>query len=322
MNANSPFRPALGLLLCKRRMSRVSGVASINKMGSRMREILSLGCCLFVLLFCELSVADNLPRNLPVPGGIALVTLPGHSAGKTDIPRAYYQKQRVMVVANVTPDSDWLAVVGIPLTTEPGQQILDIVDHKGKASSVPFQILPKSYREQHLTITNKRQVNPLKQDLERIAREKKEIVAAFGDWHKTSPSFPAFRLPLEGEISSPFGLRRFFNEHPRKPHSGLDIAAAEGTPVYAPAAGIVSVTGNYFFNGNTILINHSNGLVSMYCHLQTIGVTAGQQVDSGTQIGQVGKTGRVTGPHLHWSVSLNNARVDPGLLFEFEAKGS
>jgi murein DD-endopeptidase MepM/ murein hydrolase activator NlpD len=109
-------------------------------------------------------------------------------------------------------------------------------------------------------------------------------------------------------------LRRFFNGEPRNPHAGVDIAIAEGTPAWAPADGTVVQTGDYFFNGRTVMIDHGNGVISMLCHLSRIEVKAGDRVRQGQTIGRVGKTGRATGPHLHWTVSINNARVDPLLL--------
>ncbi len=209
----------------------------------------------------------------------------------------------------------WSAVVGLPLTLKPGTHQLTVAAN-GNAVSRDFQVADKRYQAQHITIKNKRMVNPEKRDLQRIGREQKRIRKALATWNATSPDTLRFLLPVEGPLSSPFGLRRFFNEQPRKPHSGLDLAAAEGTPVKAPAGGRIVDTGDFFFNGNTVFIDHGQGLVTMYCHLSRIDVEPGQSVKPGEIIGAVGKTGRVTGAHLHWGVSLNDARVDPVLFLD------
>jgi len=189
---------------------------------------------------------------------------------------------------------------------------------KNTSVKIPFTIQDKEYESQYLTITNKRHVNPIQKDLVRIKKEKSEMVAAFKNWKAEPEDVTDFTLPAPGRFSSPFGLRRFFNNEPRNPHSGLDIAAPEGTPALSPAQGTVVATGNYFFNGNTVLLDHGQGLITMYCHLSEIHVKKGQSLKAGDTLGLVGKTGRATGPHLHWSVSLNNTRVDPMLFLKEE----
>jgi murein DD-endopeptidase MepM/ murein hydrolase activator NlpD len=253
--------------------------------------------------------------STPVPGGIAVITLPADADPAT----ARFGDRKVLVTRN---EGDYLAVIGLPLGTKPGRHFLTVTDKQGKTLNLGFQVADKAYEEQHITITDKRKVNPEKQDMERITRETKQINSALSHWSAQEDVVVTFRKPVEGPTSSPFGLRRFFNEQARNPHSGLDIAAPEGAAIHAPAPGTVLTTGEFFFNGNTVLLDHGQGLITMYCHMSRIDVTPGQTVDTGETLGAVGMTGRVTGPHLHWGVSLNDARIDPLLLLPEETQAS
>jgi len=256
------------------------------------------------------------PGTEAVPGGIVDVplNLPDLSdLAKSATPQVHYQGKRVMVLKQ---GQNWHAIVGIPLSAKAGKHSLDIDVGSDKRVTKSFTIKSKKYKEQHLTIKDKRKVNPTKEDLNRIYKERKLINKAFTLWRDLANVPTLFSLPVKGRLSSPYGLRRFLNEQPRNPHSGIDIAAPEGTPVKAPAAARVIRTGNYFFNGNTIFLDHGQGLVTMYCHLDTLEVTPGQRLEKGDIIGTIGMTGRVTGPHLHWSVSLNDARVNPMLFLQ------
>ncbi len=261
--------------------------------------------------------ARALPTADPVPGGVAIVPLVPLNSGNVTPKTVHFNKRRVMLLKN---KATWLAVVGIPLKTRPGQHSLKVTARNGKQWPVSFIVNRKEYETQYLTIKNKRQVNPNKQDLKRIGKERAIINGAFKEWQSIHPATD-FTLPVAGRFSSPFGLRRFFNKQPRKPHSGLDLAAAKGTPIKAPADGRVVATGNFFFNGNSVFLDHGQGLITMYSHMDSISVKKGQQIKQGEPIGTIGMTGRVTGPHLHWSVSLNNTRVNPVLFIGKEPWG-
>ena len=278
-----------------------------------MKKIPLLLISLFLLtLSAETALAAKLPKPSAVPGGIAVVPL-GIESGTA--PLVKYLDQRVMVAPDPKQPNHWLAIAGISLEAKKGKHEL-IVESNPQQHKVAFQVKDKKYKTQHLTVKNKRHVNPNKEDMERIANEKVAIDASLSHWSESDQINTEFLLPVKGRLSSPFGLRRFFNNEPRKPHSGIDIAAPEGTPIVSPADAVVLSTGNYFFNGNTVFLDHGQGLVTMYCHMSKIAVQPGQQIKQGEQIGAVGKSGRVTGPHLHWGISLNDTRVDPGLFFE------
>src|SRR3989475_1104971 len=251
--------------------------------------------------------ANGLPLAAPVPGGVAVVCV---GRAPDPAPRVVFDGQRVRV-ARV--GDAWHAVVGLPLALKPGAHQLSVLEGEKRARTIRFDVKSHDYEVQHLTLAA-RQVDPGPADRLRIARDQESIVRAFSTFSDSALDGFDLGLPSAGRVSGSFGLRRFFNNEPRQPHSGVDIAAPPGTPIAAPAAGTVIETGDYFFNGLTVLLDHGQGLVTMYNHLSRIDVAKGARVARGETIGAVGSTGRVTGPHLHWSVSLNNARVDPALF--------
>jgi murein DD-endopeptidase MepM/ murein hydrolase activator NlpD len=267
---------------------------------------------LMLILFAAASVtyASGLPQELRVPGGIAFVDVPG----KEQAPQVTFQGKRTAVIRR---NDRWTAIVGIPLATAAGRQTVKVQTSSGTVE-VPFEIKSKQYRTQHLTIKNERQVNPAPEDLARIEKETGRSDAALSKY--TMAEAPALTLlaPVKGVRSDSYGSRRYFNGQPRNPHSGMDISAPKGTPIQAPADGTVVEAGDFFFNGNTLYIDHGSGLVTMYCHLDTVAVQVGDRLKTGQLLGTVGATGRVTGPHLHWGVALNRAMVDPALFLADE----
>ena len=176
-----------------------------------------------------------------------------------------------------------------------------------------FQVEPKQYSTQHITITDKRKVNPYASDMDRILAEKKRKQKARNHYSNGTVDVN-FLTPVSGIPTGSFGRRRVFNGQPRRPHSGMDIAAATGTPILAPSAGKVIELGDFFFSGNLVYLDHGQGLISLFAHLDEIDVALGEQVIKGQVIGKVGETGRVTGPHLHWSLGLNGTWIDPELF--------
>jgi murein DD-endopeptidase MepM/ murein hydrolase activator NlpD len=247
------------------------------------------------------------PRVAAVPGGVVAFKL----AGAPDKPPTVaFNGKPVMVVRQ---NDTWLAIVGIGLSIEPGDYQIDVLQIGGGEQKLPFTVKAKTYAVQQLKVSPS-QVNLSPENEARVAGEQEKVRAALDSFSSAAPATLRLEQPVPGRRSSSFGLRRMFNGESRNPHSGMDIAAPTGTPIKAPLAGRVVDVGTYFFNGNNVVIDHGQGLLTMYCHLSKIRVEVGQQLKRGEVLGDVGATGRVTGPHLHWGVSLNGAMVDPALF--------
>jgi biotin carboxyl carrier protein len=246
------------------------------------------------------------PHASQVPGGVARLSL-GPSAAR---PAARAEGDVPLLVLGDA--IDWTALVGIPLAAETGTARITVRADGGERQ-LAYAVAPKQYREQRL------QVAPGKVDLSpgdqaRYERERDHLAGVTATFTDPRLQDLQMRVPVPGRRSSSFGLRRVFNGQSRNPHSGMDIAAATGTPVRAPLPGRVIDTGDYFFNGGTVWLDHGGGLLTMYCHLSAIDVKQGDLVKAGERFCAVGATGRATGPHLHWSVMLNRAMVDPALF--------
>ena len=271
----------------------------------------ALAALVLCLAACPAGAID-LPAQRLAPGGVARVAL-GASATP---PHASLNGVPLLVLRD---GREWVALAGIGLATPPGRITLQVQRGDAAPTRVALTIQPHRYAEQRLTVAPG-QVDLSPEDLARYERERDHLAQVIATFSDVLPAELQLRQPTPGPRSSSFGLRRVFNGQSRNPHSGMDIAAPLGTPVIAAAAGRVIDTGDYFFNGNTVWIDHGAGLLTMYCHLSAIDVKVGDAVAAGATIGAVGATGRVTGPHLHWSVSLNRAMVDPALFLAAEPK--
>ena len=264
-----------------------------------------------ILLVLGMPSALALPQASNVPGGVALVRL-GSLLDVPEPPRAWLGDQSVWISKD---NGHWVAVVGVPLDIPVGKHTLR-VSGTGEVKSAVFEVVEKRYAEQHVRLKDSSKVTLAAKDEKRALAEIEGIQALKKHWRAASDTDSDFEPPASGRLASRFGLRRYFNGEPRAPHSGLDIAAPRGAPIGAAAGGQVLAVDDYFFNGKTVFVDHGNGLISMYCHLERIDVQPGVLIRQGQRLGLAGMTGRASGPHLHWSVVLNGTMVDPELFLK------
>ena len=197
----------------------------------------------------------------------------------------------------------------------PLQGELTLHQPTGKVETHPFIIEKRSYKIQRIDGLPPRKVSPSAEDLKRISKE----IALVKKVRKTDDPRIDFKQPfiwpVTGRISGVYGSQRILNGKPKRPHYGVDIAAPTGTPVKAPADGVVTLAhDDMFYSGGTLIVDHGHGISTVYLHLHKILVTLGQRIRQDDIIAQVGATGRVTGPHLHWGMNWFATRLDPALL--------
>ena len=234
-----------------------------------------------------------------MPGGVAKIGL--------DAPAPLtVEGKRVLVMREA---GKWVAVVGVPLSAKPGTKLRV----EGERRKLEVRVVAKKYPQQRLNVPREQaELDP--EQLAKYEKERSHLQEVFRTFSEATPASLALREPVAGRRSGSFGLRRVINGEPRNPHSGMDIAAASGVPVVAASDGRVLDTGEYLFLGRTVILDHGQGMLTLYSHLSEVNAALGERVAAGAAIGKVGATGRATGPHLHFSVYLNTAAVDPAIF--------
>jgi hypothetical protein len=207
--------------------------------------------------------------------------------------------------------------LGIETGTHPFRVYLYKQDGTVEIKEKSILIKTKQFPEKKLWVKEEF-VSPPQSVLERIRQESELIRAIYDIYSPEWRVYGKFILPVEGKIFPNFGERRYFNNKPRSQHSGIDIASPKGTPVKASNSGRVVLAIHLYFSGKTVIIDHGLGVFSLYCHFSEINVSIGDDVEKGEVIGKIGSTGRVTGPHLHWSVKIKGSRVDPNALMSLD----
>jgi murein DD-endopeptidase MepM/ murein hydrolase activator NlpD len=267
-----------------------------------MRRYFSIYFLLYFLSRIASASADNLLelRGTPEQGGLMY----GHVASG-----AHVRLDENAV--RTTPSGDF--VIGFDRDAKPNAQL--VIEHNGRSETHALSVVQRKYDIQRVTGVPQRTVEPPPEELERIAREQKLVEAARAINSDGLEFLGPFQWPLLGPISGVYGSQRFYNGEPRRPHFGVDVAASIGTPVRAPAAATVTLAEpDLFFSGGTLIMDHGYGVSSTFMHLSRVLVKTGDTVQAGQVVGEVGATGRASGPHLDWRINWFGVRIDPQLV--------
>jgi murein DD-endopeptidase MepM/ murein hydrolase activator NlpD len=250
-----------------------------------------------------------------VTGGVLIVTVDARAL-KTPAaePALGFGEQSIPLFPHpARPRGVYAGLVGIPVTASPGPAAVTVTWTEGphrRTLSAGFRIRPGVYGEDTLAV-DPRHVRPSPQDQERIRREQVELKQVYASGSRSRLWRGSFEVPVPGEMHGPFGTRRVFNDELQSQHNGADFRAQTGDPIRAAGAGVVRLAKDLFYSGHAVILDHGAGVFTSYSHLSRIDVKVGQNVDRGAVIGLAGATGRVTGPHLHWTVKIGAANVDP-----------
>lgn len=245
-------------------------------------------------------------------GDIGLIRV---KAVKGEQPQLLWQKKNVPLQRD-RENTEWFGFLDVDLTTAPGvYQVKIKVSPQSENVLLKVKVTDKDYGVRNLTLP-KHMVDLDSKTLQRVRKEAQVMKNLWKGPYLAGIWRESFIKPLDGEIIGPFGRRSVINKQPRSPHSGVDFRAPKGTPVKAMNSGRVVLVAELFFAGKSVVIDHGGGIQSMYFHLDRIMVKKDEQIDRGQVLGQVGSTGRATGPHLHMGVRVNGARIDPMRLIE------
>lgn len=258
-------------------------------------------------------------------GVAAFAAMPAHAWAKIDLRGKL--EQGAVIVGDVDPGAqvsldgksvmvspDGLFVMGFGRDAAP-KATLEVIHADGRTEMRTLAIAKRDYEIQRIDGVARKYVTPLPDVLKRIARERKlKDAARPADTPDTYFAEP-FEWPAKGVISGVYGSQRIFNGKPRRPHFGVDVAAPTGTPVVAPADGIVTLAqSDMFYEGGLVFLDHGHGLIGYFMHMSKLEVKPGQHVKRGQKIGEIGQTGRTTGPHVHWGMTWRGTYVDPATL--------